>query len=196
MMEINQFDEYLSTRKAAELLGVSLRTVQLWVENGTLTAWKTVGGHRRILMNSVYQVLKQRKEAVKSDNGLVMVLVEDDKDIRDAYSLSVSMTGLPVKVVTAANGYEGLIQVGKYQPDIIMTDLMMPKMDGFEMLKAIKKNSELAESQIIVVTALDRKAVEEKGINVKEVTLLQKPLKFETLEEELIRKLDQKLAVN
>ena len=44
---------YCTTREAAELLGVSLTTAQLWVESGLLEAWKTEGGHRRIHRTSV-----------------------------------------------------------------------------------------------------------------------------------------------
>lgn len=44
---------YCTTAEAARSLGVSIRTIQLWVDSGVLTAWKTVGGHRRILLDSV-----------------------------------------------------------------------------------------------------------------------------------------------
>ena len=53
---------YVSSREAADLLGISLRTAQLWVENGVLVAWKTPGGHRRILLSSVQQVLAERSK--------------------------------------------------------------------------------------------------------------------------------------
>lgn len=57
--------DYLTTREAAELLGVALRTAQLWVEAGTLRAWKTAGGHRRITRESVNALLA-RQVAAKS----------------------------------------------------------------------------------------------------------------------------------
>ncbi len=53
-------EEVCSTREAAERLGVSLRTVQLWTEAGLLRAWKTPGGHRRILTSSVDRLLQRR----------------------------------------------------------------------------------------------------------------------------------------
>ena len=56
--------DLLSTREAAQLLGISLRTAQLWVESGVLRAWKTAGGHRRILRASVEAVLAERRIAV------------------------------------------------------------------------------------------------------------------------------------
>jgi excisionase family DNA binding protein len=44
---------FCTTREAATLLGVSVGTVQLWVENGLLQAWKTAGGHRRVMRDSI-----------------------------------------------------------------------------------------------------------------------------------------------
>lgn len=188
-------ETYLSTRKAAGILGVSLRTVQLWVENGTLQAWKTAGGHRRILMDSVSDILKERNISIdkhSSKDELVMVLVDDDAEIRDAYSLSISMTGLPIKLITAANGYEGLLKIGQYHPDIIMTDLMMPNMNGYEMLKAIKAEIDISNSEIIVVTAMDKENVNLKEIIDSGITLFHKPLKFESIEKIMVKILEEK----
>lgn|GEM_PF-2781926 len=52
--------ETCTTRQAAEALGVALRTAQLWTESGRLRAWKTEGGHRRILVSSVMELLTAR----------------------------------------------------------------------------------------------------------------------------------------
>ena len=52
-----------STRDAARLLGISVRTAQLWVEEGRLRAWKTPGGHRRILVESVDRLLDEQRLA-------------------------------------------------------------------------------------------------------------------------------------
>ena len=46
-------DDLMTTREAGEVLGVAVRTVQLWVESGVLPAWRTAGGHRRIARSAV-----------------------------------------------------------------------------------------------------------------------------------------------
>ena len=61
MKPINLNQPYLSTRQSAKVLQVSLGTVQKMVELGELTAWKTRGGHRRILTSSLNQQLRRRK---------------------------------------------------------------------------------------------------------------------------------------
>lgn len=56
----------VSTRQAAKLLCASVRTVQIWVDNGKLVAWKTPGGHRRVLRASVDEMLAERQRASTS----------------------------------------------------------------------------------------------------------------------------------
>mgnify|MGYP000630290012 CR=1 FL=1 len=64
MQQTELSGSFLTTREAAQVLGVSLRTTQLWVENGQLDAWKTEGGHRRISRASVYSKEKERLECL------------------------------------------------------------------------------------------------------------------------------------
>ncbi|MGH8244173.1 MAG: MerR family transcriptional regulator, partial [Steroidobacteraceae bacterium] len=79
-----------STREAADRLGVSLRTVQLWSEAGLLRAWKTPGGHRRILTDSVEELLQRRAGdgPRRAPGGEFQVLVvEDEPDFLQLFEL-------------------------------------------------------------------------------------------------------------
>ncbi|MDH5518267.1 MAG: response regulator [Gammaproteobacteria bacterium] len=188
-------EKFLSTRAAAVLLGVSLRTVQLWVENGTLVAWKTAGGHRRIPEQSVKQIIEQRKanrSGGTNKKELLMLIVEDDAEVRDAYCLSIAMMDFPIKLMTADNGFEGLIKAGKYHPDVIMTDLMMPNMDGFEMINAINKDKDLNPDKLIVVTAMDKNNNRVQLLQESDVALFNKPLDINKLEEILKQQIREK----
>ena len=130
-----------STREAADRLGVSLRTVQLWSEAGLLRAWKTPGGHRRILTASVDELL-QRREGVtgrRAPGGAFQVLVvEDEPDFRQLFELHLRSWGLPIHLTSVPSGFEALLQIGASRPDLLITDLRMPGIDGFEMLRALK----------------------------------------------------------
>src|SRR5438874_13406548 len=77
--------DFCSTKEAATMLGVSHRTVQLWVESGVLQAWKTAGGHRRIALASVNRLVEQRSHAIQAPPGQdgasgdrKVLLVDDD----------------------------------------------------------------------------------------------------------------------
>lgn len=175
---------YVSSREAADLLGISLRTAQLWVENGVLLAWKTPGGHRRILLSSVQQVLAERAKVRRpgSPNArLRVVIVEDDPDLSELLRLCVSQVSEDIDVICAKDGFEGLIRVGQAHPDILITDLNMPGMDGFRMIRALGVG-ENAPRKIIVVTALSRPEIAEKGGLGAEVQILEKPVSVSMIE--------------
>ncbi len=173
--------EFLSTRQAAQRLGVSLGTVQNMVESGVLDAWKTAGGHRRIPASSVDALLAKRRKQITrpGDSGskLDILIAEDDSTLQRLYQLTFDSWKLPVKLRIVSNGFEGLLQVGQQMPDILIADLMMPGMDGFEMIKQLRTKSELSPMDIIVVSAIDSGEVRERGIP-SDVTVFGKPIPF------------------
>ncbi|PKO37012.1 MAG: excisionase [Betaproteobacteria bacterium HGW-Betaproteobacteria-6] len=173
--------EYLSTRQAALRLGVSLGTVQNMVESGALEAWKTAGGHRRIPVASVDALLARRRNLTPSAqeyNGQIDILVaEDDLTLQMLYQMTVDSWNLPVKLRIVANGFDGLLQVGQRVPDILIADLMMPGMDGFEMIRRLRANTDLARMDIIVVSAIDHDEILERGLP-SDITVFGKPIPF------------------
>jgi excisionase family DNA binding protein len=173
--EISQ--EVMSTRAAAARLGVALRTVQLWVEQGSLQAWKTVGGHRRVLVSSVERMMADRHARLQTanpDQPLKLLVVEDDARLRRLYELEVPLWSPPVHLELAKDGFEGLLKVGTFRPDVIITDLMMPGMDGFGMIAALRNDPHVT-SRIIVLTALDAGTIRDRGGLPPDLTVLRKP---------------------
>jgi excisionase family DNA binding protein len=175
--------EFVSTREAADMLGVALRTVQLWVENGALKAWKTAGGHRRIVRASVAQMLRERDTVVmraRRDAEFRVLLVEDDARLRRLFELEVRRWEPPVQLDLAKDGFEGLLKAGAHHPHLIVADLQMPGMDGFRMIEAIRQQP-ATRAEIVVVTALDADAIAERGGLAPEITVLRKPVRMAQL---------------
>lgn len=188
---MNSEDAYVSTREAAELLGISLRTAQLWVESGVLLAWKTSGGHRRILRHSVDALLAERtKQANASPNkdfdnsALKVVIVEDDQDLLHLIELALSDLPKPVEVRSAKDGFAGLVLIGQFRPNLVIADLNMPGMDGFRMIHSLL-GSEFAPAKIIVSTALSPADIELKGGLPDSIEILQKPYSLNLLEQKV-----------
>ena len=185
-------DAYVSTTEAADLLGISLRTAQLWVESGVLLAWKTSGGHRRILRQSVDALLAERarqfgavtKKSTATD-ALKVVVVEDDQDLLHLIELSLSDLPRPTEVRSAKDGFAGLVLIGQFLPDLVIADLNMPGMDGFRMIQSLI-GSEFAPTKIIVSTALSPADIELKGGLPDSIEILQKPYSLELLEEKVL----------
>lgn len=182
-------NDLCTTREAAKRLGVSLRTVQLWVESGVLRAWKTAGGHRRIQVTSVDEILEQRRAALAGTGvaatasaPFTLVVVEDDPDLLKLYSLYVASWNLPLRLVTATNGFEGLVRIGETQPQVLIADLNMPGMDGFRMIRSLRASADYKDMEIVVVTALGKAEIADRGGLPEDVKVMTKPVPFSELE--------------
>lgn len=166
-----------STREAAKLLGISVRTAQLWVEEGRLSAWKTPGGHRRILRESVQQMLNAQARALTPTGPVFSVLVVEDDPLQRRLTEALIKRHLPdCELRVAADGFEGLMRIGEQTPDVLVTDLMMPGLDGFRMLASLNRVTLTRTMQVIVVTSLEDQQIKEKGGLPGTAAVLHKPL--------------------
>ncbi len=179
----NDKEEVMGTQRAAETLGVSVRTVQLWVENGTLKAWKTPGKHRRILRSSVEAVLAER--AAEQDADLLaaqdVLVVEDEPAMQAYYEAMFELMRPDLVLRFAANGFEGLVEYGRKKPGLMLLDIDMPGMDGIELIKALD-DSGSADVRIVVVTSLPEEQIVERGGIREGIPVLQKPVSVEALQ--------------
>jgi excisionase family DNA binding protein len=186
-----------TTRETADLLGVSLRTIQLWVESGILKAWKTAGGHRRISHESVIALLNERNGALSVDDPTKqykVLVIEDDTDLLELYRLKMRLWGLPIQLLTAENGYEGLIKIGKDRPDVVIVDLILPNMNGFELINTLLENNEYKNIGIIVVTSLPDEEIEKMGGIDESIIQLKKPVSFDRLQQLISQRITNKSA--
>lgn len=178
--------DFCSTKDAALLLGVSHRTVQLWVENGALQAWKTAGGHRRITMTSVRKLVDERRDATGPGTATApgaakkLLLVDDDATLLRLYELEISGWNLPLTLVKAQNGFEALLRIGEQRPDILVSDLSMPGMDGFRMIRTLRADAACANMAVIVVSGLDRPTIASMGLP-DDIPVFSKPVPFSQL---------------
>lgn len=84
------------------------------------------------------------------ENGTIL-LVDDEPNILLALEFLIQQRGF--HVVKANNGSEGIQMARKHQPDLVILDVMMPGLDGFEVAKAIRKDKQLQNTTIIFLTA-------------------------------------------
>lgn len=180
-------DDYCGTSYAARLLGLSVATVQSLVEKEEIEAWKTLGGHRRIALHSIHAYLAKNSRAQPTtqndpQNRLRVLLVEDDEPTRELYQLEFESWNLPVDCTWMSSAMEALMDIASMRPDLLITDLSMPGLDGFEMLKALKRNSELADMQVIVISGLPRQSFDSRGGFPEDAYMLHKPINFDWLQ--------------
>lgn len=192
-------DPYCSTSQAAKMLGVSLGTVQNMVEEGVLDAWKTSGGHRRIKRDSVLSMLASRGSAqaapVVGEGGLSLLIAEDDAFLQKLYRKTMDGWGLPISIEIVGNGFDALMVVGQRVPDVLIVDLIMPGMDGFELVRALHGNPALASTDIIVVSSMSLEDIGKRGTLPPDVPIYGKPVPFHELHGFFRAKITQKLRL-
>ena len=144
--------EYLSTRQSAKVLQVSLGTVQKMVELGELVAWKTRGGHRRILASSLEQQLQRRKRAMRqktSNHCIAMGIfrrIENSQDLLD----SMQDWQLKVDMEVAIDSLEGLMKTVSIAPDLIFLDALIPPVEQVHLIHYLSKNKDTQKIPILV----------------------------------------------
>ena len=180
-------EDYCGTSYAAKLLGLSVATVQSLVEKGEIDAWKTLGGHRRIALKSIYAYLAKAglpiaKTAVDPDSRLRVLVVEDDEDLLELYRCNFENWDLPVDCTLMTSALEALMDIASMQPDLLITDLSMPGLDGLEMLKVLNRNQNLTDLHIIVISGLEPAAIQARGGLPLNARQLGKPVNFDWLE--------------
>jgi excisionase family DNA binding protein len=179
---------FCTTREAATLLGVSVGTVQLWVENGLLQAWKTTGGHRRVMRDSINNLLDKPPQPIAAQTRIDLptapsrrfsvMVVEDDPALLLLYKTNLTRWPMQPEVTCADSATSALMTLGRGGPDLLIADLNMPGVDGFIMLRALSKAPETAHTTIVVVSGLDAADIAAQGGVPDGIEVLKKPVPY------------------
>jgi excisionase family DNA binding protein len=176
-------EDYCGTTYAAKLLGLSVGTIQTLVEKNELQAWKTQGGHRRILMPSIREY--QRKHNMLTlhteprDHRLRVLLVEDDAVTREMLRGYCNRSSMPVDCTAMSSGLEALIDIASIKPDVLITDLEMPGVDGFELLRTLRQNAYFNRMTTLVLSALTPEEIDARGGLPEGTLFMSKPINMD-----------------
>jgi twitching motility two-component system response regulator PilH len=146
----NDGREWLTLGQAAAFLGAAQSTVRKWADGGRVPAFYTPGGHRRFQRADLEAFLAgPRDPGPGSEQGGASVLVvDDDAGLREFIRVNLEAEGYSVR--EAASAGEGLAALDEEPPDLILLDVMMPKMDGWEMLRRVQERHGVDAIQVIM----------------------------------------------
>jgi CheY-like chemotaxis protein len=120
-----------------------------------------------------------------------ILLVDDDQALIQLYSLELSGRGY--EVVTAADGEEGLIRAGEQKPDLILLDVMMPKLDGIATLTKLKAEEALKNIPVLMLTNFGQENLVQQAFGLGVTDYL---LKYKVTPAEMVEKVGQILAAH
>jgi excisionase family DNA binding protein len=129
--------EWLTLGQAARFLGVAQSTIRKWSDQGRVPAFYTPGGHRRYRRTDLETFLDRSGPGGRPKTGPLVLLVDDDENVRELVRVSLEFEGYIVREAGSAD--EGLSAIEDAKPDLILLDVMMPHVDGWEMLRRIQE---------------------------------------------------------
>ncbi|OGO04329.1 MAG: hypothetical protein A2Y73_03770 [Chloroflexi bacterium RBG_13_56_8] len=179
-------DSPLTTGEVGRYCGVSHATVWKWIKKGKLRAYRlSGGGHYRIERGAFQAFLRERNMPIDPAffaRPIKRVLITDDEPtVLDLVSRAMQRLGEGVQYATATDGVEAGLQLAAFKPDLLLLDLMMPRLDGFEVCRLARRNPATAHIKILVITGYGTHQNIERALSAGANDFLHKPLDIEEL---------------
>ncbi len=174
---------YLTPNEAAKLLMVSPVTLRQWAQKGWLKSHSTAGGHRRFLYHDLEYFADERGlTLMHADNNRTRILiVDDDPQLSGYLNELLSGTSDNIEVEIAYDGFDAGGKIQTWQPHILLLDLMMPGLNGFDVCHQIKSNPATRAIRIITMTGYHTPENVDRILNAGAEACMAKPLDTNTL---------------
>jgi excisionase family DNA binding protein len=145
--------EWLTLGQAAKYIGVAQSTMRKWSDLGRVSAFYTPGGHRRYRRADLDRFLDRSGPTstaggIGTGGGPLILVVDDDERLREYVRVNLEAEGYVVR--EAGSGEEALSVLGEQSPDLILLDVMMPQVDGWETLRRIQEHTGVGAIPVIM----------------------------------------------
>ena len=181
--------KYLSTGDIAGYCEVNVTTVKRWIREGFLSGFQTPMGHFKVTKSDFISFLKENHmpidESILGSTELKVLVIDDDPGMIKTIVLTLESLNRDLKVDTATDGYDGLMKIGNSVPNLLIIDLNMPKIDGYEVIKRVKDTDDYKSAEIMVVSSTLNEETEKKLMDIGVSKYLKKPFKLSELKEEV-----------
>jgi len=171
--------DLLTPAEAAKRLSVSPITLRKWADKGLIQAQITLGGHRRYLLSEVERLLQ--RHSPPDDSPLQVMIVDDDPFVSALLQEILSNLSTPMRVEIANDGFAAGRKLTTFMPDIILLDLMMPGLDGFEVCRRIKNDPATAQIRVIAMTGYPTEENIQRILSAGAEACLAKPVDHSAL---------------
>ena len=181
--------KYLSTGDVAAYCEVNVTTVKRWIREGHLPGFQTPMGHFRVAKEDFIQFLHDNKmpidESLSEGGDKRVLIIDDDPGMIKTILMTLENMDIEMSVDSATDGYEGLMKIGQSVPDLLIIDLNMPKINGYEVIKQVKESKVFSSAEIMVVSSVLSEEAESRLEALGVSRYLKKPFKLGDLKHEV-----------
>jgi excisionase family DNA binding protein len=190
MDEIHKMKRFLTTGDVATYCGVTSSAVLNWIGAGKLAGFTTPGGHYRILRTDFREFLQRYGMFVDQSyfgkgSEKKRILVVDDEPSVVTFIEGALQLEAKYEVAVATDGFEAGQQVISFEPHLIILDIMLPGMDGFEVCRRVKTDESTKHVKVLAITGFATEENIEKILHTGADDYLAKPLKLQDLHQKV-----------
>ncbi len=178
----------LSTFAIAEMLHVDPGSVANWIDQGLLKAHRTPGGHRRVGEDDLVHFLREHKMPIPDQlktRPVSILVVDDEEAVAHMIRRALTAARPEFEVVEAHDGFRAGTLLATLKPDVVILDLRMPGMDGYEVCRLIKSRDGTRHAEVIAMTAYPSPENERKILECGAKVCMTKPLDLDVLLQEV-----------
>lgn len=191
--------KYWGTQRVARVCQVSPATVAHWIDQGLLRGHKTPTGRRRVEAVDLVKFLRSREMTVPSDlrdamGHDVIVVVDDDVPYLTALSKTIAKSDLGVQVVTATNGVDALLEIGRVRPALILLDFNLPDLNAVQVIQRLLERGRELDAEVLVMTGGMRDSDVERLRQVGVKTIMHKADGVDVLLDAIGQALERRMA--
>ena len=183
MAPSTEIKNIFTTHEVSKLLQVNPRSVINWIEQDLLTSYRTPGGHRRIRQQDLLAFLRKHQIPVPSaltEEKFKVLIVEDEDAIVKVLKSFFDRQDI-YDVTDASDGISALIDIGRWHPDLLILDILIPGVDGLEVCRRIKEDP---QNKTAIIAMSGQPEVESRILKAGADCFLAKPMDLDRLLEE------------
>jgi excisionase family DNA binding protein len=172
---------FLTTGEIAAACQVTIPTVKRWIREGHLAAFQTAGGHFRVTdeefqrFQTAHGIPGARPEPAAPEALPKILIVDDDVALLETLWEALSAEHR-YKVEVAQDGYEGLIKVGSFAPNLLVLDIRMPGLNGFQVCRRVKSDPATKGTRILAMSGHGGAEGREQILDAGADEFLEKPI--------------------
>ena len=177
--------EFYTTGEVAKICNIAPKTVVNYCEAGKLKNEQSpVTGYRRIPRDELLRFMEQYKIHISKLNQVELkkiLIVEDDKRIAELITQALAPFSEQVEVSAVYDGYNALVEIGMIRPDLVILDILLPRIYGFVVCKKLKENPATSSIKICAISVRSDKDTEQRILENGADVFLKKPFEIKQL---------------